>query len=126
MTELNILHIIQNFNFVTVMSNIKNNSLNYLMSYPSTNTVLTFVGPSVGLISSICCLTILNSHLKKLHPTFKTLMNIILVHNVVSLVASIGLSTFIQSKTKAVIETSYIEYINKSNNAPILTKCLPF
>ena len=94
MTELNILHIIQNFNFVTVMSNIKNNSLNYLMSYPSTNTVLTFVGPSVGLISSICCLTILNSHLKKLHPTFKTLMNIILVHNVVSLVASIGLSTF--------------------------------
>ena len=71
-----------------------NSSNIYLMSYPSTNTILTFVGPSVGLISSICCLTILNVHLKKLHQTFKTLINTILIHNVFSLIASICLSTF--------------------------------
>ena len=70
-----------------------NNSDFYLLSYISTNTILTFVGPAVGLISSISCLIVLNAYLKKLHSTFKTLINIVLIHNILALAASILLLT---------------------------------
>ena len=72
---------------------LSNSSDFYLLSYKSPKTIITFVGPTVGLISSICCLLVLNLHLKKLHQTFKTLINIVLIHNVIALAASILLLT---------------------------------
>ena len=67
----------------------------HLLWDDSISSTLTIGTPIVSLISSTCCLVVLNTHLRMLHKTFKTLLNIILIHNIISFVANILISVYI-------------------------------
>ena len=43
------------------------------------------IGPALGLVSSISCIIFLNTYLKELHDTLKTLLNILFIHNAITL-----------------------------------------
>ena len=43
------------------------------------------IGPALGLVSSISCIIFLNTYLKELHNTLKTLLNVLFVHNIITL-----------------------------------------
>ena len=68
----------------------------YLLWYDSWGSVLIFAGPIIALISSTGCLAILNTYLKTLHEIFKTLMNIILIHNILMYCITIGINSYIK------------------------------
>ena len=68
----------------------------YLLWNDSWGSMLIFAGPIIALVSSTGCLTILNTHLKSLHEIFKTLMNIILVHNILMYSITIGINSYIR------------------------------
>ena len=61
----------------------------------SISSTLTIGTPIVSLISSTCCLVVLNTYLKMLHNTFKTLLNIVLIHNIISFAANISINIYI-------------------------------
>ena len=63
----------------------------HLLWYDMTSLTLTFLSPIIGAISSISYLIILNTYLKMLHKTFKTLLNVIFIHNIIVFLASISM-----------------------------------
>ena len=67
----------------------------HLLWHHSISSTLTIVTPIISLISSICCIVVLNTHLKMLHNTLKTLLNIILIHNIISYAVYISISIYI-------------------------------
>ena len=78
-----------------------NNSTNFaeisphLLWHDSILSTLCIGSPIVSLTSSASCLVVLNTHLKMLHEIFKTLLNIILIHNILCFVANIAISIYI-------------------------------
>ena len=88
----------------------------HLLWYDLTSLTLTFLSPIIGAISSISCLIILNTYLKMLHKTFKTLLNIIFTHNIIIFLTSISIITYM--------------YVNQSQTfllcvAKVVTNSLP-
>ena len=85
-----------NFNY-RMLTNITNNTevSPHLLWHDSISSTLTIGTPIVSLISSTCCLVVLNTHLKMLHNTFKTLLNIILIHNIILFAINISISIYI-------------------------------
>ena len=67
----------------------------HLLWHDSILSTLCIGSPIVSLISSTCCLVVLNTHLKMLHVIFKTLLNIILVHNILCFLGNIAISIYI-------------------------------
>ena len=48
--------------------------------------ILTYtIGPAIGVVSSIGCIIFLNTYLKELHNTLKTLLNTLFIHNAITL-----------------------------------------
>ena len=79
------------------MSNITNSTeiSPHLLWHGSISSTLTIGTPIVSLLSSTCCLVVLNTHLKMLHNTFKTLLNIVLIHNIISFIVNISINIYI-------------------------------
>ena len=67
----------------------------HLLWHTSITSTLTIFTPILSLISSTCCLVVLNTHLKMLHNTFKTLLNIVLIHNIIAFAVNIAMSVYI-------------------------------
>ena len=80
-----------------MLTNITNNTeiSPHLLWHDSMSSTLTIGTPIVSLLSSTCCLVVLNTHLKMLHKIFKTLLNIILIHNIISFAINISICVYI-------------------------------
>ena len=74
----------------------------HLLWHDLASLSLTFLSPIIGAITSISCLITLNTYLKMLHNTFKTLLNMIFIHNIIVFFTSILIITYMyvsQSQT---------------------------
>ena len=66
----------------------------HLLWHRSTASTILIISPFIKLLVSTTCLIILNTYLKKLHKTFKTLLNIVLISNLIEEFAIISLNTY--------------------------------
>ena len=66
-----------------------------LLWYDSTASTLVFITPIVNLLISTTCLIVLNTYLKKLHRTFKIMLNIILIHNTVLEIGQVSFNVYL-------------------------------
>ena len=76
-------------------STIQNNIEKYHLWYNYHSLILTFLSPIIGLVSSLSCLIALHTYLKMLHKTFKSLLNIVFIHNILIFGANISIITYI-------------------------------
>ena len=58
----------------------------------SERIIIDVIGPGLGFFSSIGCLVVLNTFLKELHTQLKHLLNILFIHNAITLGISCALS----------------------------------
>ena len=56
----------------------------HLLWYDSTASTILIISPIANFVLSTTCLIVLNTYLKNLHKTFKTLLNIVVVHNLIA------------------------------------------
>ena len=69
----------------------------HLLWYNSAKSITLFINPILNFIISTTCLInviILNTYMKKLHKTFKTLINMILIHNILSEISLTSLNIY--------------------------------
>ena len=66
----------------------------HLLWYDSTASTILIISPIANLILSTSCLIVLNTYMKKLHETFKTLLNIVMVHNLIVEITLISLNIY--------------------------------
>ena len=81
---------------------ITNDTSSHLLWEDSISSLLALIGPIIALVSSTSCLIILNTYLKILNKIFKTLMNIVLIYNIISFSFTIAVHLYIvfnQSQT---------------------------
>ena len=69
----------------------------HLLWYKSLSSTMALVSPGVSLVISLSCVITLNTYLKQLHNTFKTLLNIILTSNIISEILLICLNIYMMS-----------------------------
>ena len=69
----------------------------HLLWYNSTSSTMALISPGVSLVISLSCIITLNTYLKKLHETFKTLLNIILTFNILIEISLICLNIYMMS-----------------------------
>ena len=63
----------------------------------STASTILIISPIANLVLSTTCLIVLNTYMKRLHETFKKLLNIVMVHNLIAEVALISLNIFMSA-----------------------------
>ena len=66
----------------------------HLLWYNSTASTIILISPFANILLSTSCLIVLNTYMKKLHETFKTLLNIVLLHNLFEEIAIILLNSY--------------------------------
>ena len=69
----------------------------YLLWYDSITSYLNIGGQTSVLITSIGCIVIVNTYLKMLHETIKKLLNIVLLHNVLTASTVTSLMTYMMT-----------------------------
>ena len=97
------------------------NKSHLLWDNDSISSYLTIIGPIVPLISSITCLIILNTYLKVLKEIFKTIINIVLIFNIICFSITIAINSYIvinQSQTFILCSMHMI-----TNNTPVYFAC---
>ena len=81
-----------------------------LLWYDSTASTLVFITPIVNLIISTTCLIVLNTYLKKLHRTFKIMLNIILIHNTVLEIGQVSFNVIPKTFSLAPFEHPFLHF----------------
>ena len=69
----------------------------HLLWYDSTASTILIISPIANLVLSTSCLIVLNTYMKRLHETFKTLLNFVMVHNLIAEIALISLNIFMST-----------------------------
>ena len=66
----------------------------HLLWYNSTKSIILFINPILNIVISTSCLITLNTYMKKLHKTFKTLLNMVLIHNILAEILLVSLNVY--------------------------------
>ena len=66
----------------------------HLLWYDSIASTILIISPIANLVLSTSCLIVLNTYMKRLHETFKTLLNIVMVHNLIVEITLISLNIY--------------------------------
>ena len=81
---------------ISNFSSISNNlSLENHVQNDFADIVLTFLGPTICNLSSVVCIVGLLTHLKKLHKIIKRHLMVLLVHNFICSLISLGIKIYI-------------------------------
>ena len=81
---------------ISNFSSISNNlSLENHVQNDFADIVLTFLGPTICNLSSVVCIVGLSTHLKKLHKIIKQHLMVLLVHNFICSLISLGIKIYI-------------------------------
>ena len=78
-------------------STIVASSEKHYLWYSNMSLISTFLSPIIGLVSATSCLVVLHTYLKMLHKTFKSLLNIIFMHNVFIFVANLSIVAYMSA-----------------------------
>ena len=74
----------------TMLNNSSNTSSHYIQDN-FWDISFVMVGPSFTLISTTVCIIVLNTYLKNLHGYIKLLLNVLCVHNIISMLVALSL-----------------------------------
>ena len=81
-------------NFTSMISN-NTSSENHIQN-DFADIVLSFLGPTICIFSSVVCIVGLLTHLKKLHKIIKRHLMILLVHNLICSLISLGIKIYMR------------------------------
>ena len=88
----------------------KNTTHYQIAGETTSDKVLLIIGPSLGIIISICSLMVLNTYLDKLNKTIKCLFYILLIHNFINFTIAIVIVLYVIFSDDQSPELCYLHY----------------